>query len=355
MQTSSVHIVERMAPGGIESLVLDLIDNDPAAAVFSLQGVPGELCAAWPRLTQFSGSLETFSRKPGFNPSLTVQLARALRRRAPRAVFMHHMGPLFYGGLAARMARVPLLFYVEHDSWHYANQSHRRILRVVQGLVRPKLIAVARSVADEMELIVGKRSVTVIPPGVELDKFHPGDRNAARLQLGLSAHWKIVGFAGRLVAVKGLDLAIKAVARMETNAHLVIVGDGPELSRLQGLAIAEGIEARVHFLGHRENLPAIYPAFDVFCLTSHAEGLPRSLLEAQACSVPVVTTNAGGIAEGICPDSGVIVADRCPARLAAALQDVMQRSLRKDPRLHMQNNLSWEHTAAKFRALVEAA
>lgn len=355
MQTSAVHIVERMAPGGIESLVLDLMEDDSAAAVFSLQGSVTELSAAWPRLADVGASLETFGKKPGFNPSLTVQLARALRRRSPRAVFLHHMGPLVYGGFAARIARVPQLFYVEHDSWHYEKQRDRQILRAVECLVRPQLIAVARSVADEVELIVGKRSVTVIPPGVELDKFRPADRDSARLELGLPAHWKIVGFAGRLVAVKGLDLAIQAIARLDADTHLVIVGDGPERARLQALSIAEGVESRVHFLGHRENLAAIYPAFDVFCLTSHAEGLPRSLLEAQACSVPVVSTNAGGIAEAICSQSGQIVADRCPDRLAAALQDVLRRSPQKDPRPHMQESLSWQHTAAKFRALVGAA
>src|SRR5690349_3138791 len=116
-----VHIVERMAPGGIETLVLDLVRAGSGRdSIFSLQASRSELTAAWTTLGGLDGALEGFGRRPGVQPGLSLALARRLSALRPRAVFVHHIGPLLYGGAAALLARVPRLIHVEHDAWHYA-------------------------------------------------------------------------------------------------------------------------------------------------------------------------------------------------------------------------------------------
>src|SRR4051812_39191107 len=122
---SVVHIVERLAPGGIETLVLDLVAHGGGDLIFSLQGSRDELLGQWPALQAMPDRFEGFQRKPGVDYRLVPRLARALWKAKAKTVFLHHMGPLLYGGLAAKLARVPRLILVEHDAWHYENRRER--------------------------------------------------------------------------------------------------------------------------------------------------------------------------------------------------------------------------------------
>src|SRR5688572_2333619 len=99
----TVHIVERLAPGGIETLVLDIASSSiPAHVVISLQGDRECLAEQWPRLRELRVPIEAFNRS-GFDPMLVGRLTRRLLQLRPRAVFVHHIGPLLYGGFATRL------------------------------------------------------------------------------------------------------------------------------------------------------------------------------------------------------------------------------------------------------------
>lgn len=352
-----VHIVERMAPGGIETLVLDLVRGGTGRdTIFSLQATRSELAERWTALDNLDGALEGFGRRPGIHPGLSLALARRLAARRPGAVFVHHMGPLLYGGSAAFMAGVPRLVHVEHDAWHYAEAGSRTLMRWCARAFRPKLVAVSEEVARTLGEILPGRAIRVVAPGIDTGRFVPAARREARLRLGCDPDVTLVGSAGRLVPVKGHVHLIDALASLPATVEAVIAGDGPERDTLLGRATARGVADRVHLLGHRDDLETFYPALDLFCLPSLAEGLPRTVLEAQSCGVPVVASDVGGLQQAICPSSGRLVPPADSARLAAAILDLLRRD--HDPastRSFVIERFSWSQTLAAYREMGEVA
>lgn len=350
----SVHIVQKMAPGGIETLTLDLVRNgDGDDRIFSLEGEPGDLVAHWPALLPVAQRLEAFAAGPGLKPALVFSLARRLRQLRPQAVFVHHIGPLLYGGLAGRIAGVPTIAHVEHDVWHYEQPSHRRIIGWAEPLIRPHHVAVSQNAAGVISAMLPGASVSVIPNGIDLERFRPGDKLAARSALGLDPAWRIVGTAGRLVAVKAQDVLIRAAASLPEDCHVVIAGSGPERETLERCAIDCGVAHRVHFVGHVDRVETVLPAFDVFCLPSHAEGFPRSVIEAQAARLPVVATDVGALSEALCPEASRIVPPGDPEALARALAETLALPFTRAPRDFVERQYSWSRTLASYRRVME--
>ena len=120
--------------------------------------------------------------------------------------------------------------------------------------------------------------------------------------IGADKTSKIVGNASALADHKDYPTFLKTAHLLlqqhpQINWQFVIFGSGELLSELQQLAETLGITKKVHFLGFREDLPQLLPQLDVFLFTSKTEGLGTTLLDAIACQVPIVATDAGGVAE----------------------------------------------------------
>ncbi len=314
-----MQIVQAMRPGGIETMALDLArDADLAGPIVSLAGEREALVAAWPGLAGSSARLIGLNQGAVRPWTLIARLVRLMRAERPRAVILHHIGPLLHGGVAARLAGVPRIVHIEHDAWHYADPKHRWIAKACDWLVRPSRVAVSDDIADRVREFLPSSRFSVIAPGIDTARFVPADKAAARARLGVPAEARVVGTVGRMVEVKGHSVLLDAVAKMSGGEHCVLVGDGPDRAALEAQTGRLGIADRVHFLGLRSDAEAVVPAFDLFCLPSFAEGLPRALLEAQACGVPVVASNVGGVARAIAP-GGRLVAPRDAMALAAAI------------------------------------
>jgi len=331
-----VEVVQHLRPGGIERLALDLVERPPlggAGLLVSLEGDRDSALAAWPALARLGERLVFAAKKPGLDAALPLRLARLLRRRGAGFVHSHHLGPLLYAGLAARLAPGIAWVHTEHDAWHLQDPRQAALTRRCLRLLRPRTTAVAEAVAEGMAQATGRRPDVVIRNGIDTLRFRPGDRDAARARLGLPAHAAVVGIAGRLEREKNQALAIRALARMDTtDAVLALAGNGSLAGELRDLAAAEGVADRVRFLGHVEDMPAFYGALDAFCLPSLSEGLPLSLLEAQACGIASVATDVGGCREAICPESGAVVPSGDADALAAAWRTLLGRPAGRAPR-----------------------
>jgi glycosyltransferase involved in cell wall biosynthesis len=321
---SIIHVVQHLAPGGLEVMALELARAQSArhpTLVLSLEGEEDAAIAAWPRLAEHRGRLLFAGKRPGLDPTLPFRLAALFRRLRPAAVHTHHVGPLLYAGPAARLADIKARLHTEHDAWHLADPRRARLVRAALALTAPVLIADAPHVAEAVEAAIGTRPKVVLN-GVDTDRFRPADpatKATARTALGLPGDRAVIGIAARLERVKGVDLAIAAMARLPGDAILAIAGAGGEAAALKDLAVTLGLGDRVRFLGLLGDMPGFYAALDLYCLPSRNEGLPLALLEAQACGLPVVATAVGGVPAAVDPASGALVPAEDPAALAAAL------------------------------------
>jgi glycosyltransferase involved in cell wall biosynthesis len=348
MSHSTVHIVQRMAPGGLEVLALELARNLPGFhLVVSLEQTASQLVRAWPRLNGLAGSLIGMGKKPGRDIHLINRLRALLRDFRAGSVITHHAGPFIYGGLAARLARVRRIVHVEHDVWHYRCKKHRRLMQATAMVVRPTIIGVSEKIRAILNGVYPGHNVRVIQNGVDLNRF-VHNRSQARARLGLSLDAPIIGAVGRLEFVKGYDLLVEAVSLLPAGAVLVIAGDGSQRAALQDQARALGIVSRMHFLGHRDDVAELYAAFDVFCQPSREEGLPLAVLEAQACGVPVVATAAGDMPAAVCPRSGHIVPCGAVNSLSTTLAIALARAGGPSPRQFISDRFNWQNTLGGY-------
>lgn len=350
-----MQIVQRLIPGGIEMLALELAERLPGTnTVLSLEWTYERIVGNWPAIADVPCLVEGLDKPAGLTPLFVRPLARRLKALKPRAVLTHHIGPLLYGGIAARLAGVPVVAHVEHDVWHYRDPRRRLMARFAATLARPKVVAISRRVEATLREVMPGADIVLIPNAVDTERFVPASKGPARAALGLPQEARIIGAAGRLEQVKGQDVLIRALAQVP-NALLALVGDGSQRAALEALAAEMGVAERTVFLGHRSQMPAIYPAFDVLCLPSRNEGLPLSVLEAEACGIPVVATDVGSVREGICPATGAVVPPEDPAALAAALVAALDAPAGVSPRDFVLAHYSWDHTLAAYRTLTDPA
>jgi glycosyltransferase involved in cell wall biosynthesis len=146
-------------------------------------------------------------------------------------------------------------------------------------------------------------------------------------ELGVPPEALVVGNVAALTDHKDHATLLEAAARVRPRvpeARFVVVGDGELRPGLERRARELGLGEALVFAGFRDDLDRLLPAFTVFCLSSHMEGLGTSLLDAMCFSRPVVATAAGGIPEAVADgSSGRVVPVRDPAALAEALVEVL--------------------------------
>lgn len=164
--------------------------------------------------------------------------------------------------------------------------------------------------------------IEVIPNGVDVEAFRPGDRDRPSSPVHLLT-------VGRLVRQKGMTFLLEALARCSSAVVLRVVGDGPERPTLEATAWSLGIQTRVQFAGWatRSELPEHYRWADLFILPSLEEGMPNVVLEAMASGLPIVATDVAGSRELVTSGSnGFLVPPADVAALAAAITDMTNSS-----------------------------
>ena len=174
--------------------------------------------------------------------------------------------------------------------------------------------------------------VEIVPPGVDHAFFSPGDRRGARTALGLGDH-PVLLFVGRIQALKGLDVAVRALASLDDpEAVLVVVGgasgkDGEAyLGDVEALAASLGVGARIRFVEPQPHhlLSSYYRAADVCLVPSRSESFGLVALEAAACGTPVVAAAVGGLRTLVDHGhSGFLVEGRDPEVFAAYTEELL--------------------------------
>jgi glycosyltransferase involved in cell wall biosynthesis len=183
-------------------------------------------------------------------------------------------------------------------------------------------VGVASSRRMEDFYALGRNTVISVPNGV------PDEDVSAAVSLPLQDGWLQVGSIGRLDPMKGHDVLLRAIARVE-RTRLVILGEGAFRPQLEQLAAELGIQDRVKFAGWVEQPRPYLSTFDVIAQPSRSEGFPLTVVEAMLASRPIVATRVGSVAEAIAhEETGLLIEKDDVDGLAAALQ-----RLRDDPGL----------------------
>lgn len=208
------------------------------------------------------------------------------------------------------------------------------LARVLRGA--ELVVAAGGYPADEGERAADQSlPVVVVPPGVDVERFRPltdAERRAARQRFGASPDATLVVSVSRLVPRKGMDVLVRAAARLapiHPELEVVIAGGGRDEARLARLVADTGAPVRLLGRVDDHDLPALYGAGDIFAMDCRnrwlgleQEGFGIVFLEAAACGVPQVAGHSGGAAEAVADgETGLVVHDpRSVAQLADALR-----------------------------------
>ena len=313
------HIVLSLEPGGLENGVVNVVNGlDPAefrASVCCLQRAGGFAARLRPGV-----EIASMELRPGNDPWLPLRVARQLRRWSVDIVHTRNAEPFFYGVLAGRLAGVPAVVHSEHGRvfpekpWRALAQ--RLLLRRVDAA-----FAVSEQLKSDLvrELRIPADRIEVLHNGVDIARFQ---RLPVRAPAGDAARVLVIGSVGRLAAVKNYALLLHAMARLPAApaCRLILIGEGPEKTALRQLAAQLGLEARVEFSGHREDVPQLLEQLDLFVLPSLSEGMSNTVLEAMAAGLPVLASDVGGNRELIASDqTGVLFPSGDVAALAGEL------------------------------------
>jgi D-inositol-3-phosphate glycosyltransferase len=267
-----------------------------------------------------AGPLEPIPKQalPRYLCAFLCSLLRAGERHGPYDVLHSHY---WVSGWVARLARERWESPVVH-SFHTLGRVKNGSLADGEEPEPPARLAgeervvatadclTAATPAEARQLIelygAPPSKVRVVPHGVDRERFHPGDRRAARAELGVRRR-HVLAFVGRLQPLKAPDIAVKTLAVLtrdypDLDVELLVVG-GPsgngmdEPRRLARLARELGVADRVRFEPARPNeqLATVYHASDLLLVPSRSESFGLVALEAQACGTPVIAARVGGL------------------------------------------------------------
>jgi glycosyltransferase involved in cell wall biosynthesis len=239
-----------------------------------------------------------------------LRLAQLIRRERPTILHTHTAKAGAVGRIAALIAgeaRPPIVVHTFHG----------HVLRGYFGPVRTlafrtlerwlarsttSLIAVSPEVRDDLVAlgVAPASKFTVIRLGIELEArvgSDDGRRAQTRRVIGLGPDAFVIGWVGRMTAVKRTEDVVRTLRKLVdlgVDAHLLLVGDGPDRDRLERHAHDLGVVRRCLFLGYQEDVARYYDAMDAVLLPSVNEGTPVSVIEALAAERPAVATRVGG-------------------------------------------------------------
>jgi len=286
-----------------------------------------------------------------YGPCFRVSIARVAHR-----LIAEHRPDLIYGSwaypdgwAAVRLAKrhgLPVVVKIHGSDIRTLDHHPGRFAKTLDALKQADgVIAVSQDLADSViRLGVDPDRIRVIYYGVNRTLFHPGDRAEARRRLHLPDldALKLGLFVGNLLPVKGLDVLVAALSRLDARGELpatrsdvsgvtrpgvrfVLIGGGPLQGKLAEAIRAAGLSDRVELAGPvpLERLPDWYRACDLFALPSRSEGVPNVILEAAACGAPIVASRVGGVPEVAGLGRSILVDPERPDLLAEALAQVL--------------------------------
>lgn len=330
-----LHVVDTLGKGGLENGLVNLVRHaDPVfehtvCAIRRLGPNAEPLEAAGARIFCLN---EAVASRFQFR-----KLAQTIHNGNPDLVHSRNWAAIETVP-AGRLARARALVHSEHgleaDS-SVQEPRRRRWYRRLAFELADRVLSVSsqlRSLHAERTGFPAER-ITVIPNGVDSERFQPSDaiRKRVRQELGLLPDEFCIGCVGNLSPAKDYPTALRG-AEVFGGAcggwRMIAIGEGPERSGLEERVRANpALRGRVTFLGTSHRVPELLAAMDVYVLSSVIEGMSNSLLEAMACGLPAIATSVGGNPEVVVDgESGLLFPSGDFRQLAEHLQLLYEKA-----------------------------
>lgn len=334
-----VHIIYRLDIGGLETVLVEFINRCPENAYRHVIISLTDITSFKDRIINNNVSLHALHKRPGKDFRIFLNIIQLLVKEKPNIVHTYNISTLEYQ-LAALFCRVPCRVHAEHGR-DYAdpygtNIKYRLFRRAISPIIRA-WVPVSHDLAYWLESVV-KVNVLKIRPihnGVDVERLSGALKQVVDGPLGFfSPDAFVIGTVGRLDPVKDHLTLLQAFAHLATllphlqnDLRLVIAGGGSLEASLRKEAEAFGIDHQVWFAGPRDDVSILLQHFDLFVLSSIAEGVPMTVLEAMAAGVPVVATDVGGVREVIRPYiDGLLVPPGAHESLANAIAMLVENT-----------------------------
>ncbi len=348
---ATLRIVEAVADD-YHSTAFCLDDAAPVRRAFDEAGV----------VTCSYRAVEPSYRRP-YNYLRAAQgLAREFKSRDIRLVHCADVLAAHYTSLAGWLAGVPVVCHVRNRN--------DCLSRREQSFLRPvdHFVFVSEDTRRHFAYTMGARRGTVLYDGIDANTVDTDeDAVEARRELGIAPDAPVIGMVARVAPQKDYDTLARAARRIverHPRACFLIIGDHTQepahrahYAEVRQMLAANNVAAHFHFAGFRRDVRRMINLMNVFVLVTHYEGLPLVLLEAMACTKPVIATAVDGIPELIADgDTGLLFPHKDDAALAAhvtALLDDRERAARLGARAreHIRLRFSRERFAADLRNL----
>lgn len=317
-----MQIVQSLECGGLEKMVISLaerLNKKSSCASICCLDKTGELAqeAEYKNIKVIA-----VRKKPGIDLPLVIKLAGIFRREKINVVHTHNLGPLFYGTLAARLSRVPVVINTRHGR-------EAKVSLKLLWAMNDNIVAISHDARRRLLKFnrINEERIKVIYNGIDIKKFSEINSAQNKKIFNFDSSALVIGTIARLAPEKDQFTLIDAfseVSQKLDNTRLIIVGDGTLRKELESYCRKRNLANKILFLGFRQDIPKILSIFDVFVLSSITEGISLTLLEAMAASRPIVATNVGGNPEII--DNGVtgfLVPPKSPDRMAEAIIKIL--------------------------------
>ena len=364
MTVRVLHVFSTFAPGGPQvrtARLLPELERSWRHAILALDGCTDARALLAPELEV---EILAAPRKRG-SLATTRALVGILKSQAPDLLLTYNWGALD-ALLASRIVRPRAVVHHE-DGFRPDEVAGFKARRVwVRRWILPGTSAVIvpsrrlEEIARELWKLDGAR-LARIANGLDVAGFPRADGNASRRrELGIPNDALVIGAVGHLRAEKNPVRLIQACARMTSQPHLLVLGDGPERPAVERAVRELGLESRVHLVGHRPAPQADYRAMDVFALSSDTEQMPVALLEAMACSLPVVSTDVGDVKDMLPAEQASFVVPLAADALAQAAERLLadaelRRALGAQNRARVEREYSFAGMVRAYREVYERA
>ena len=329
-----VHIVYSFSVGGLENVIVQLINRLPADRFEHVLLSLTDISDFKDRIAQPGVRFIELHKSPGHAVPLYPRIYKLLRELKPDVVHTCNLAALELVPLAW-LARVPLRIHAEHG-WDQhdpdgSNPRYQRLRKLYKPFVS-HYVAVSQDLYDYLghAISVPASKLSLIANGVDTDHFHPpaGARRAVSgCPFDPASHW-MVGTVGRLQTVKNQPLLARAFVlllqqhpELADRARLVIVGEGPLRQEVVSVLNGAGLMHLAWLPGARSDVADVLRMLTVFVLPSQTEGTSCTLQEAMATGLPAVATAVGGNTALLGDGMGHLIPAGDVVAMAAALFD----------------------------------